>query len=115
MSEHEYRICPRCDRELPLTEEWWYSSTVRSIEESVRAAFPRWCSNCYRVYFRERDPEERRSYQRSYYHDRMENDPKYRKFRQIDSNLRYNRKRGNLARVAELEAELEALRQEKES
>ena len=43
---HEYRVCPRCDRELPLTEEFWYPSIIKDIIKYPSAPFPRWCKTC---------------------------------------------------------------------
>lgn len=98
---HEYRVCPRCDRELPLTEEFWYQHTINSLIIYANAPFIRECLDCKREYNNKR------------VRDQYANDQGYRKLNNMQRLLRYHRKVGNTARVAELEAELAALKGEK--
>ena len=127
---HEYHVCPRCGRELPLTEEWWYQTTINDIVEYPRwSKFPRYCKKCHAEDARRnyQDHPEVRKRQAIYQRERYQNDPEVRKARKqaeeryrskpgikerrrLQQRLHYHRKRGNTARVAELEAELAAMK-----
>jgi len=36
------RVCPKCERDLPMTTEHWYQSVLDSLD----SLFPRWCKDC---------------------------------------------------------------------